>query len=52
MSANVDVFVQVWYLKNIQPEQMWIKDTAVDDKLQKLHVNIPPEQKQQWEVDS
>lgn len=28
--------MQGWYLKNIQPEQMTIKDTVVDDKLQKL----------------
>lgn len=35
--ANVDVFVQVWYSGNIQPEQIMVKDTAVDDNLLQLN---------------
>ena len=37
MTHNVDVFVQVWYSGNIQPEQMTVKDTAVDDYLLQLN---------------
>lgn len=37
ITANVDVFVQVWYLKPIQPEQMMVKDTTVDYFLLQLN---------------
>jgi hypothetical protein len=33
LPTTLDVFVQVWYSGNIQPEQMPAKDNAVDDYL-------------------
>ena len=50
ITANVDVFVQVWYLKPIQPEQTMVKDTMLIISYYSLIDILPMEEKQNNEL--